>query len=68
MAEKPKVKTFSAGCPAREETANLVRSLSLSVLRRGVLGMNDPNVASRARSLDVRSVPAVVMLCGPWAE
>lgn len=61
MATKRKIEVFSAGCPACEETISLVNSIACSSCEVSVLDMKDPTVASRARSLGIRSVPAVVI-------
>jgi hypothetical protein len=61
MAAKRKVEVFSAGCPACQEVIALVRGLACPSCDVTVLDMNDPNVASRARGLGIRSVPAVVI-------
>jgi len=56
-----KVEVFSAGCPACEETIELVKSVACPSCEVAVLDMNDPSVASRAKSLGIRSVPSVVI-------
>jgi len=61
MADKRKVEIFSAGCPACDETVKMVEHIVCPSCNVTVLDMNDPNVASRAKSLGVRSVPAVVV-------
>ena len=61
MADKRKVEVFSAGCPACDEAVQLVQSLACPSCDVAVLDMNDPNVAVRAKSLGIRSVPAVVI-------
>lgn len=61
MADQRKVEIFSAGCPACNETVKLVESIACPSCDVAVLDMNDPNVASRAKDLGVRSVPAVVI-------
>ena len=61
MANQRKVEIFSAGCPACDETVNLVESIACPSCDVAVLDMNDPTVASRAKSLGVRSVPAVAV-------
>lgn len=61
MVDKRKIEVFSAGCPACNETIQLVESLACPSCDVAVLDMHDPNVASRAKSLGVKSVPAVVM-------
>lgn len=61
MATKRKIEVFSAGCPACQETVALINSLACPSCEVTVLDMNDPKVSSRANSLGVRSVPAVVI-------
>lgn len=61
MANKRKVEVFSAGCPACDDTLKLVESIACPSCDVTVLDMHDPNVASRAKGLDIRSVPAVVI-------
>ena len=61
MNDKRKVEVFSAECPACDEAVKLVQSLACPSCDVTVLDMHDPNVASRAKGLGVRSVPAVVI-------
>jgi len=61
MADNRKVEIFSAGCPACDETVKMVEDIACPSCDVTVLDMNEPNVASRAKSLGVRSVPAVVI-------
>ena len=61
MTAKRKVEVFSAGCPACENTVALVNSIACSSCEVSVLDMNDAGVAARAKSLGVRSVPAVLV-------
>lgn len=63
MTTKRKVEVFSAGCPACNEAVQLVEAVACPSCEVSVLDMNDPNVAGRAKSLGVRSVPAVVIDC-----
>ena len=56
-----KVEIFSAGCSVCSETVELVKRISCPSCEVTVLNMNDEKVAQRARSLGVRSVPAVVV-------
>lgn len=66
-----KIEIFSAGCPACEETVALVNRIACTSCNVTVLDMKDPKVASRAKSLGIRSVPAVVIdgkLAGCCAE
>ena len=61
MSEKRTVEIFSAGCPVCREAVEQVKSISCSSCEIRVLDMNDPSVASRARDLGVKSVPAVAV-------
>ena len=61
MNAKRKIEIFSAGCPACEDTIKLVNSIACPACEISVLDMKDPQVASRARKLGVRSVPAVAV-------
>lgn len=61
MDNKRRIEVFSAGCPACEETVQLVNRLACPSCEVRVLDMRDPDVASRARGLGIRTVPAVVI-------
>ena len=61
MSAKRKIEIFSAGCSACEETINLVNQLACPSCEVTVLDMQEPAVASQAKSLGIRSVPAVVI-------
>ena len=61
MNAKRKIEVFSAGCPVCEETVGLVKRLSCPSCEVSVADMNDPDVAERAKTLGVRSVPAVAV-------
>ena len=61
MATKRKVEVFSAGCPACQDVVALVQQVACPSCEVSVLDMNDPQVAGRAKTLGVRSVPAVVI-------
>jgi glutaredoxin len=61
MATKRTIELFSAGCPACEETVQLVNRIACPSCEVSVLDMNDPAIAKRAKSLGVRSVPAVAI-------
>ena len=56
-----KIEIFSAGCPACEETVELVNRVVCPSCEVTVVDMRDPAVASRARSVGIRSVPAVLI-------
>ena len=61
MATQRKIEVFSAGCPACQETIDLVNSIACSSCEISVLDMNDTAVAARAKTLGIRSVPMVVI-------
>lgn len=61
MATKRKVEVFTAGCPVCDETVNLVKQIACPSCEVTVLDLNEPAVASRAKGLGIRSVPAVVI-------
>lgn len=61
MAINRKIEVFSAGCPACEETVRLVNRIACPSCEVTVLDMKKPEVSSRAKSLGIRSVPAVVI-------
>ncbi len=55
------IEVFSAGCGACTETVETVQRAACSSCEVTVLDMRDAAVASRARDLGIRSVPAVVI-------
>jgi len=61
MAAKRKIEVFSAGCPACEETIQLVNRIACPSCEVTIHDMKNPAVATRAKSLGIRSVPAVVI-------
>lgn len=61
MSNKRKIEVFSAGCPACQETIDLVNQVACPSCEVSILVMNDSAVASRAKGLGIRSVPAVVI-------
>ncbi len=61
MNAKRQIDIFSAGCPICEETIQLVNRAACPSCDVTILDMRDPQVASRAKSLGVRSDPAVVI-------
>lgn len=61
MAAKRKIEVFIAGCPACDETIQLVNRIACPSCEVTILDMKNPAVASRAKSLGIRSVPAVVI-------
>jgi len=61
MATRRKIEVFSAGCPTCEDTVQLVNRIACPSCEVSVLDMSDPAVAKRAKSLGIRSVPAVAI-------
>lgn len=59
--KKRKVEVFTAGCPVCDDAVNLVKSLACDSCEVEVLDMKQTDVANRAKSYGVRSVPAVVI-------
>ncbi len=61
MSTKRQIEIFSAGCPVCQDTIDLVNRMACPSCEISVLDMNDRDVASRAASLGIRSVPAVAI-------
>jgi len=61
MSNKRTIEVFSAGCPTCQETIDLVNQVACPSCEVSILDMTDPKVASRAKGLGIRSVPAVVI-------
>ena len=61
MTQKRKIEVFSAGCPACEDTIQLVNSLACPSCEVTVLDMRHAEVAKRAKEVGIRSIPAVVI-------
>ena len=61
MNAKRTIEIFSAGCPACEDTIELVNRVACPSCDVTVLDMKDPEIARRAKSIGIRSVPAVVI-------
>ena len=55
------IDVFAAGCPVCDEAIETVREAACPSCDVVVGDMNDPDVAARAESLGVRSVPAVAI-------
>lgn len=62
-----KIEVYSTGCPACEDTIELVRRVACTSCEVSVIDMNQAEIAKRAKSLDIRSVPAV-MIDGKLAD
>ena len=61
MAATRKVEVFSAGCAVCEQAIEMVRNAARSSCELIVHDMKDTRIAERAKSLGIRSVPAVVI-------
>ncbi len=61
MTGKRKIEVFSAGCSACRETIEMVNRAACPSCEVTILDMHDAQVAERAASLGIRSVPAVVI-------
>lgn len=61
MTAKRKIEVFSAGCPVCDDVVSLVQRLACPSCEVDVLDMRDMAVATRAKALGVRSVPAVAI-------
>jgi glutaredoxin len=61
MATKRQIEVFSAGCAACTEVIEMVRRAACPSCEVTVRDMKDISVASRAKSLGIRSVPSVVI-------
>ena len=61
MNAKRTIEVFSAGCPACEDTIELINQVACPSCEVTILDMKNPDVASRAKRLGIRSVPAVVI-------
>lgn len=61
MSAKRKIEIFSAGCPACDETIEMVNHLACLSCDVEVLDMRQQDVASKAKEYGIKSVPAVVI-------
>lgn len=61
MVKSRTVEVFSAGCAVCDETIELVNRLACPSCDVSVLDMHDDAVAARARTLGIRSIPAVAI-------
>lgn len=59
--KKRTIEIFTAGCPACQEAIDLVHETACSSCEVSILDMKDSATAMRAKSLGIRSVPAVVV-------
>jgi len=61
MNGKRQIEIFSAGCPVCTEAVEMIQRVACPSCEVTVLDMRAPHVAHRAKSLGIRSVPAVVI-------
>lgn len=61
MNTRRTIEIFSAGCGICDDTIKLVNEMACPSCEISVLDMKDKHVASRARSLGIKSVPAVAI-------
>jgi glutaredoxin 3 len=61
MPTKRKVEVFSAGCAACNEVVEIVQRATCPSCEIIIQDMKDINIAKRAKSLGIRSVPSVVI-------
>ncbi len=61
MSRTRRVEVFTAGCPTCDATVQIVNAVACPSCKVAVLDMHDPDVASRAEELGIRSVPAVAI-------
>ena len=61
MTDKRLVEIFSAGCAVCDQTVRMVEAMACASCEIVVLDMAEADVAERAETLGVRSVPAVVV-------
>jgi hypothetical protein len=61
MPTKRHIEIFSAGCPVCEDVIARVRDIACPSCEIAVLDMNDTDVAARAKTLGIGSIPAVVI-------
>ena len=61
MNSKRQIEIFSAGCSVCTETVEMIKRVACPSCEVTILDMRDPDVAHRAKSLGIRSVPAVVI-------
>lgn len=61
MTDKCKIEIFSAGCPVCDDAVEMVKGIACQSCEVNVLNMKESAVAERAKSLGIRSIPAVVI-------
>ncbi len=61
MTAKRKIEVFSSGCPVCDGTIEEIKKASCPSCDVTVLDMKETKVAERAKSLGIRSIPAVII-------
>lgn len=61
MTAKRKIEVFSAGCQVCQQAVEQVKQLACPSCEVQVLDMQDMAVAARAKTLGIRSLPAVAI-------
>lgn len=61
MTTKRKIEVFSAGCQVCNEAVEQVKQLACPSCEVQVLDMQDPIVAARAKTLGIRTLPAITV-------
>lgn len=61
MKTTRKIEIFSAGCPVCEETVEMVKRSSCPSCEVTVLDTREKSVSEKAKSLGIRSIPAIVI-------
>lgn len=61
MTAKRKIEVFSAGCQVCQKAVEQVKQLSCPSCEVQVLDMQDPTIAAQAKTLGIRSLPAVAV-------
>ena len=61
MSARRKIEVFSAGCSACDDAIALVNSVACGSCDVTVLDMRDAAVAARAKTLGIKSIPAVLI-------
>ena len=61
MNTKRKVEVFSAGCPVCNDAVEMTKRIACRDCEVNVLDINDSEVAKRAKSLGIQSIPAIVV-------
>jgi glutaredoxin 3 len=61
LANQRQIDIYSAGCAVCEDAVKMVQGLACPSCNITVMDMTDPNVASQAKSLGIKAVPAIVI-------